>query len=76
MGLKFGEVDANQILENEYRIGVLEGVVSWILSNNSGFVSQLTPDILDRIRQEVISSLQKKYPNSGIELRKGGNVTK
>jgi hypothetical protein len=68
MGVKFGEIDANQILENEYRIGVLEGIVDWILTNNTAYVTELSPAQLDGIRQGVVSRLQKKYPNSGIEM--------
>lgn len=69
MGIKFGEIDANQILENEYRIGVLEGIVDWILTNNSAFVQQLTPEVMTRIRQTVVRRMQQKYPKSGIEVR-------
>ena len=69
MGVKFGEIDANQILENEYRIGVLEGIVDWILTNNTAFASQLSPEQLSQIRQSVVTRLQKKYPNSGVELK-------
>jgi hypothetical protein len=68
MGVKFGEIDASQILENEYRIGVLEGIVDWILTNNTAFATQLSPGQLSQIRQSVVTRLQKKYPNSGIEL--------
>ena len=69
MGIKFGEIDANQILENEYRIGVLEGIVDWILTNNSAFVQQLTPEVMTQIRQTVVRRMQQKYPKSSIELR-------
>jgi len=68
MGVKFGEIDASQILENEYRIGVLEGIVNWILTNNTAFVGQLSEGQLDVIRDDVVARLQKKYPNSGIQL--------
>ena len=34
MGIKFGEIDAGQILNNEFRIGVLEGILEWILNKN------------------------------------------
>ena len=69
MGIKFGEIDANQILENEYRIGVLEGIVEWILANNSAFIQQLTPEVMAQIRQTVVRRMQQKYPKSGVELR-------
>lgn len=69
MGIKFGEIDSNQILENEYRIGVLERTLDWILTNNTAFVKQLTPEIIKQIRIGVVEDLKKKYPNSGIEIR-------
>ncbi len=71
MGIKFGEIDVSQILENEYRINVLERILDWILKNNSAFNHQLTPDIISQIRKDVIKDLQKKYPNSGIEIKGG-----
>ncbi len=69
MGIKFGEIDVNQILENEYRIGVLEKTLEWILANNTGFTKQLSAEILNDIRKDIVKNLKKKYPNSGIELR-------
>ncbi len=69
MGVKFGEIDASQILQNEYRIGVLEGFVDWILTNNSAFVKNLTDEEMNEIRQRVVRRLKHKYPKSGIELR-------
>lgn len=68
MGVRFGEIDVNQILMNEYRIGVLEKVVDWILANNSAFDEQLTPEVMNQLRQDVIKGLQEKYPKSGIEV--------
>lgn len=75
MGIKFGEIDASQILENEYRIGVLQEFVNWMLTNNRAFVQQLTPEVSDGIRQGVIRKLQEKYPNSGIELQEEAHGT-
>ena len=64
MGIKFGEIDASQILDNEYRIDVLELIVQKIASGQSvGNVE------LQEIRKTVVERLQKKYPNSGIELK-------
>lgn len=31
MGIKFGEIDASQVLENEYRIQILERIIEKIL---------------------------------------------
>jgi hypothetical protein len=70
MSIKFGEIDASQILENEYRIGVLEGMVDWILTNNPTFVKDLTDEDIDEIRRKVVNRLQQKYPKSAIALRR------
>ena len=70
MGIKFGEIDASQILENEFRISVLELLLEWILNNNSGLLKP-GPETLEQIRREVITRLQKKYPNSGITYKGG-----
>lgn len=64
MGIKFGEIDASQILNNEYRIGVLELLFEKI---NSG--QKVGNAELQEIRKTVVEGLQKKYPNSGIELK-------
>ncbi len=66
MGIKFGEIDSGQILENEYRIKVLERLVEWLMNNNS----QLNkPDLrqMEAIRNDVVRELQVKYPQSGIK---------
>lgn len=70
MGIKFGEIDANQILENEYRIGVLERLLQWIMNNNPSLTTP-PPAVVQEIRREVVAQLQRKYPKSGIELREG-----
>ena len=73
MGIKIGEVDvASQIVENEYRIAVLERVVDFLLSRATTLTGPaLSPQDLNRIRKEVVAQLQKKYPNSGITLKEG-----
>lgn len=67
MGIKFGEVDANQILENEFRINVLERLLDLVI-RKSGTVA-VAPSELEEIRRAVVADLQKKYPNSGISLQ-------
>ena len=66
MGVKFGETDAGQILDNEFRIMVLERVLDVLLAANPAAVASLNMDV---IRQDVVNELQKKYPNSGISLK-------
>lgn len=66
MGVKFGEIDAGQILDNEFRIMVLERVLDVLLAANPAAVASLNMDV---IRQDVVNELQKKYPNSDISLK-------
>jgi len=70
MGIKFGEIDANQILDNEFRIGVLERLLEVILNNNPTLTKPTVQDI-EQIRMQVVDNLKKKYPKSGIEFKKG-----
>ncbi len=68
MGIKFGEIDANQILENEFRINVLERTLDWIISQNGLRVSP-SEEVVLQIKRDVVKLLKEKYPNSGIELK-------
>ena len=70
MGIKFGEIDANQILENEFRIRVLEALVEWLL-NRSGIMSKPSQEEVEEIKKSVITELKRKYPKSGIEYKGG-----
>ncbi|MBO6632834.1 MAG: hypothetical protein JJ936_15020 [Psychroserpens sp.] len=65
MGVRFGEIDSGQILQNEFRISVLEKVVEVLMNANPNVAAQID---MSQIRSEVIRDLQGKYPNSGIEL--------
>jgi hypothetical protein len=66
LGVKFGEIDAGQILDNEFRIMVLERVLDVLLAANPAAVASLNMDV---IRQDVVNELQKKYPISDISLK-------
>ena len=66
MGTKFGDVEVTQIIENEYRIEVLEGIISLLLQRNPS--GKIIHEELRSIKEAAIAKLQKKYPNSGIEL--------
>ena len=55
MSIRFGEIPATQILDNEFRIRVLEKLFDNLRD-------------VEKIRRQVVGELQKKYPNSGIEL--------
>lgn len=69
MGIKIGDIDiASQALDNEFRIQVLERLMEIILNNNPN-LQKPTQTQLNQIRQEVVTFLQQKYPNSGISLK-------
>lgn len=69
MGVKFGEIDSGQILENEYRIAVLERMLEFLVNNNPT-ISTLGPQDIVNIRNSVVEELQAKYPKSGISLKR------
>ena len=69
MGIKIGDIDiAQQTLDNEFRLGVLERLLEKIVNSNPG-LTKPNQDELNQLRQEVVEQLKKKYPNSGIELK-------
>jgi hypothetical protein len=70
MGVKFGEIDASQILENEFRINVLEAILDRLIQRNP-LAFHISPQEIEQIRQNVVTKLQRKYPNSGIGLKQG-----
>jgi hypothetical protein len=46
LGVKFGEIDAGQILDNEFRIMVLERVLDVLLAANPAAVASLNMDVI------------------------------
>ena len=68
MGIRFGEIDSGQILDNEFRIGVLERILAWIVDNNCN-LAQPTEQSIQEIRKSVLGKLQEKYPKSGISYK-------
>lgn len=52
LAIKFGDIDSGQILDNEFRIMVLERVVDQLLAANSAAVTGLN---MKTIRQEVVT---------------------
>ena len=68
MGIKFGEIDSSQILENEFRIGVLEKLLEYIMNNNPSIIKPSIEDV-NEMKRSAIEVLRKKYPNSGIERK-------
>ncbi len=65
MSIDFGGIKSEQIIENEFRIMVLENIVEQLLNKNE---QSFTNFDISVIKAQVIAILQKKYPNSGIDL--------
>lgn len=66
MGIRFGDIQASQILDNEFRINVLEKILELIVERQGLSVSN---DDIQKIREGVVKELKKKYPNSDISLK-------
>jgi len=66
MGTRFGEIDVAQIVENEFRVLVLEGIVNRLLKGLPPGTLQQSD--IDDIRASVVEQLKKKYPKTGISL--------
>lgn len=60
MSIHFGSINSSQIIENEYRIEVLESIVDK--------KCKITEKQLKNIREEVLKKLQRKYPDIKIDL--------
>lgn len=70
MGIKIGDIDiAQQGLETEFRLSVLEHLLEQIINSNPT-LNKPNQEELNNIRKKVVEILKKKYPNSGIELTK------
>ena len=69
MGIKFGEIDSGQILENEFRISVLEKLLEVIINNNPS-LNKPTQQQIEQIKTSIVEVLKVKYPNSGLSLKK------
>ncbi len=69
MGARFGEIDISQILDNEFRIGVLENIIDLLIRKNPE-LKGFTQIEVESIREQVANTLKNKYPNSGIEYKK------
>lgn len=69
MGIKFGEIDSTQILDNEYRSKLVEKLVMWLFANNATVIKTPSNEEFQKIQEEVLRELQRKYPNSGVKLQ-------
>ncbi|MCH7971224.1 MAG: hypothetical protein IH960_09325 [Chloroflexi bacterium] len=65
MNPTFGKIDATQIIENEFRIGIVEGILEWMVENNPDVVGP-DPQTLNEIKRTVFDELAAKYPDSGL----------
>lgn len=64
--VKFGEIDAIQILQNEYKIRLLERILEFIINNNP-VIAKPSQTEVKKIQEEIVAELQAKYPQSGIK---------
>ena len=70
MSIKIGDFDiAKQLLDNEFRIGVLEKLLEKVLNNNRTLILPTQAEV-EEMRKATAESLKIKYPNSGIEYNK------
>jgi len=57
-----------EYIELEYRVAVLEGIVSWLLSNGV-LTRPLASDDLSQIYGEAAESIRSRHPNADIAFR-------
>lgn len=68
MSINIGGIDITDTLINtEYRIGVLERVIDKLIAVAPP--GTLTANDMEQIRNDVFSSMQRKYPNAGISKK-------
>jgi len=69
MGLKISGIDIGQVIENDFRISVLEHLLEWLLKTNEGRIIPPSKQEIDEIRQKVFNDLQERYPNSKLSMK-------
>lgn len=68
MSLSIGGIDlTDSIINTEFRLGVLERVVERLL--RVAPLGTVTDSDMKKIREDVLESLQKKYPEAGITTK-------
>jgi hypothetical protein len=70
MSEKNASIELTQIVQNEWRIKVLELLVEHIVNNNPG-INTPDQDRLQAIQKRAAKELAKKYPGAGIEFTPG-----
>lgn len=62
MSTKINGIDANQILDNELRINILDSILGYILHINPNIIKPSDKEI-DSIEKAELEKLKKKYPH-------------
>lgn len=62
MGIKFGEIDARQIIENEITTKFLMKLVIKIITSNA--IKGVNQKQIDQMLEEAINEVRTKYPKS------------
>lgn len=68
MGIKFGDVDSTQILDNEFRVKFVAQLLEWLFNNNPE-LKKPSQEEVKALQEIVIKEMQKKYPNSDLKLQ-------
>lgn len=68
MSIKIGDVDLfDSTINTEFRVAVLERVVDRLLK--AAPYGTISPQDIERIRDEALTEMQKKYPSAGLSKR-------
>ncbi len=57
-----------EMIKLEYRVAVLEGIVSWMLTNGV-FVKSIEASEMESIHSQAVVFLQKRYPDAQIDIK-------
>ena len=69
MGVLVAGIDVAKVsVENEFRIGVLEGLVDLLLQRSGVRISAVD---MEAIRQATFERLRAKYPEMGLRFEQG-----
>jgi hypothetical protein len=70
MSIQIGDINiVNQLLDSEFRIGVLEKMLEKIINDNHTTLRIPNQTDLDIFRKKTAEELKAKYPNSWIEYK-------
>jgi hypothetical protein len=60
-----------ETIKLEYRVAILEGIVSWMLTNGV-FVKSIEASEMEDIHTTAVDLLKKRYPDAQIEIKFDG----